>query len=853
MTAKRIIKTLALPVALCTGFLCFSSCTAERQPSAQPVKTEPRYASDAVTHPGLYTYENKNLILTMDKETTAVTVTQKATGKVWASNPPKEEWLALTNAQRQNLGSQITLSITDAKGNNTTLDNYNDSVAKGQFTIRELSDGIRVDYVIGNADLVPIVMEKGAFERYLGQMDETERSYVLRYYTLNTYEKAVNAAGGDAILQKYPALREKDLYIGSAAAASVKTKIAAAFRSAGLTAGDLDATYKAIGYTPKEDLSPRFTLSLEYRLDNESFMVRIPKESLDFDEANYKLRGISFLKQFGAQKTGSEGYILVPDGSGALIRFSKPVADVYSQPVYGMDYAYMQQPFTGDHEEAALPVYGIKAGDGAMFAVIESNESHASITAGSDGEGGSFFAFPNFDVAAHEHMAMSGRSRNGMEVFSEALPQEDYAVRYFFLDGDQANYSGMARLYREYLFAGRKPLQAGETTPLFLQMYGAVPVAASVFGVGVTQTRVLTSYADVGDMVSELNQSGVGRVYVQYRGWLNGGMKNTVPTKIDLLGKLGGKNGFQKLQAQFANSADRLYPEVDFAYVWKDTAFDGFSLSRDAARYLDNTLAKRFDFDPATLGEDNASLRYIVIPDKYVPFAEKFISAYSSFTNHTLFLASFGEALNSNFYRGKDEISRDQSEGYLRQTLDLMQKRGYQTMASYGNAYMLPYVSTLSDVPLASSNYNMESESVPFLAMVLRGYVEYAGEPMNLSGNPGLLALQSMESGADLQYVVNRASVEMTKGTDYSYLFSSEFSDEKGSIVQKMQEWNKVLGSVAGVAIESHEILANGLRMTRYANGIDCLVNYTDSDLQYAGVTVKAQGYSIGRNLGKGE
>ena len=59
---------------------------------------------------------------------------------------------------------------------------------------------------------------------------------------------------------------------------------------------------------------------------------------------SYPLATISLLNYFGAAYTDSNGYILVPDGSGALIYTNngKTDASLYNRRVYGTDYA--QQP-----------------------------------------------------------------------------------------------------------------------------------------------------------------------------------------------------------------------------------------------------------------------------------------------------------------------------------------------------------------------------------------------------------------------------------------------------------------------------------------------------------------------------
>ena len=63
--------------------------------------------------------------------------------------------------------------------------------------------------------------------------------------------------------------------------------------------------------------------------------------------------------------------------------------------------------------------------------------------------------------------------------------QGDLTVRYSFLYGPEATYSGMARCYQQYLVnQGRlKPQAKGQGIPFFLEVIGVVPKIQPVLGV----------------------------------------------------------------------------------------------------------------------------------------------------------------------------------------------------------------------------------------------------------------------------------------------------------------------------------------------------------------------------------
>ncbi|WKL00667.1 DUF5696 domain-containing protein [Paenibacillus amylolyticus] len=52
------------------------------------------------------------------------------------------------------------------------------------------------------------------------------------------------------------------------------------------------------------------------------------------------------------------------------------------------------------------------------------------------------------------------------------------------------------------------------------------------------------------------------------------------------------------------------------------------------------------------------------------------------------------------------------------------------------------------NVPAGSSRFNITDEEVPFYAMVIHGYMNYAASPMNTSGDQDLLQTVTAQPGA---------------------------------------------------------------------------------------------------------
>ena len=60
-------------------------------------------------------------------------------------------------------------------------------------------------------------------------------------------------------------------------------------------------------------------------------------------------------------------------------------------------------------------------------------------------------------------------------------------------------------------------------------------------------------------------------------------------------------------------------------------------------------------------------------------------------------------------------------------------------------AYAFPYADGITDVPVFSSQYDIEDETVPFYQMVMGGTAALYSEPLNESGNIREMFLKSLD------------------------------------------------------------------------------------------------------------
>jgi hypothetical protein len=190
-------------------------------------------------------------------------------------------------------------------------------------------------------------------------------------------------------------------------------------------------------------------------------------------------------------------------------------------------------------------------------------------------------------------------------------------------------------------------------------------------------------------------------------------------------------------------------------------------------------------------------------------------------------------------------VDRQAMANEIGEQLRGLKEAGYNVTTKGANAYALPYLSKVTDVPVVSSGSDTTDMSVPFLQMVLSGNVDYYAPAINLSGDTKTALLRAISSGSGLSYVLTAQNGEKITGSDQSNLYSTSYDYWKEDLVKQIVDAQKRLSAVAGRKIVGYEQLAQGVYITVYDNGTEVVVNYNDKPFTYNGITVNSKDFSV--------
>ena len=881
------------------------------------------------------------------------------TGEMLLTNPYDTAYPGTATSQntKYDLLSQVLLTYDDA-GTEKSMCSYTDACQNEQISLKYITNGIRVEYAMGDVEtrkLVPRMIEKSRFESLILDKiaNERDRNKLLTYYLLyDIDDPSLTDAQVTQIKKQYPITSSLAIYVFNSEASKrelseIETIIST---NTQYTFDDMNDDHAQTGYEGNVSAPAVFRFGLEYTLcDDGSMTVRLAANGIRYDEDNYQLKSISILPYFCATNNQYEGYTFLPDGSGALIENSDTLYNL-SGKMYGIDYAYhqisganqevMRLPVFGvvqhtnpvvveesdveqtdeddvtisdeerrRQEQAAMDELGITGGgsgeDGengtadepaatepeptdpgttevvtkpansfGYLAVIEEGASVATITSS---HGGSVYKYSSvytrFTPRATDTYDLSNSLSVGgntsYTVSSKRKYTGNYTLRYYMLTDDtlaskagmskddyyEVSYVGMAKAYQDYLVANNvlTPLTNGDVKndlPLYIESFGAIDTSDTFLSVPVTVKTPLTTFDDLKTMYQSLSDAGITNVNFRLTGFTNGGMKSTAPYHVKFIKQVGGNSDYKDFLTFAQENNIGVFPDFDFSYVKKTSLFDGFSMKKQAVRTIDSRYTTKQEYS-AIWQKFNPSNEIAVSAASIKDIYDNFTKEYQKLGSTAISVSTLGSDLNSDFDK-KDPSDRSDSQQYIENVLARIDSEYGNVMIDGGNSYALKYADHILNISLDSSRYAKASKSIPFMAMVLHGYVQYAGTPTNMASDSTYELLKMVENGANPYFMLSYENLAKIKDSgDYTKYYSVSFTIWFEDLVKTYEEMNDAIGSLQTQTIVDHSFLAGTRDHTaaeevaganfdtdsgtivrvKYSGGTVFYINYNDYDV----------------------
>lgn len=749
-----------------------------------------------------------------------------------------------TDIQKQTIASQINIKYMDSQKQIADISSFPECIAKGQYTTQKIKNGIQVNMVIGRAEqrsLLPSALPAESFEKVIEKLDKRPSARMKAFYKL--YDPKSSPENQlELIREKFPIVDETAIYVLKEVTEKEKAEIEGYFADADYDFEDMEKDLEIVKISETETVSPRFEISVLYSLENGALKVQIPTELISFDKKNFSLLDIGVLEYLASADCNSDGYLFIPDGSGAVINFNKngeKIGNDIRFPLYGYDRSLTYLSGYDSLKTASLPVYGIKSSSGTMIAVIDGGAAMADISASSGGMSSSYakagviFSYCDYDVFDYKDV----NTQYSWSLVDENSFSGVYSIDYKLL-APGSGYTEMASVYRDILKLNPKKSNG---IKLVLGLLGSVEHKDEKLFIPINRQVALTTFSDASDIADDMLSSGIDNLALRYIGWSKDGLDTHAFNDAKIQKALGGKKELRKLANTLKEKNVSLYLDADFVYVKNNSLFDGFYAVGDTARMLDKTYAGYNKIRLSSGLMDSDAYKYALRPSVSEKMFGKFIKKYSGLGINGLSLGTLGSELNSD-KDSKRGINRD---GTLKKYDAILKTASdnYEVMTQGANAYTLQYTSLALAVPPSSSGYPDVDYSIPFLQMVLHGYVDYTSPVINLSGDYHTEILNAVANGAGLYFETAYRNSEIMKNGSHSEYYSVDYAVWKDYITELYKTVNDAIGDLAEYTITDFRYVRNGVVMTSYSSGTKIYVNYNSDDEVFDEFTVKAKSY----------
>jgi len=792
-------------------------------------------------------FQNDYLELYVDGKTTEISVQDKRTDKIWYSNPKdRANDKIASGSNMDNLNSQIELECIDTTNQIIFMNNYTQSISLNQYEFCKINNGFRITYTIGDVEeiyLVPTVISEKRMDAFLSKMNSEDKEAIVTRYTLYSPNN-MDITEKEVIKKLYPYLKNQVAYVLNAPIPDfIKTELSDIFIKANYTENDLAFDEKENNVPPTKK-PQRFVVPIEYTLEKDNLIAKIPHIN---SPSNLKLTNIKLLSTFGAAGNDENGYIFVPDGCGALIELNngKTQYKPYKKQLYGYDRTTDVKIIPNIEQQCFLPVFGIKQNNSAFLAIIEKGDAYANINACVSGKNNSYnTVFSSFTINVYNEVnSASWMRKTGINIYQSKPNDNPIQIKYTFLYNNDANYTGMALAYQNYLLDNGliKTGSFKDNIPFMLSFLGAVDFDSSILGIPVKSIKPLTSYDESKKILELLKSSGISNISAKYLAWANNGVGNKIFSNVELIGELGGEKKFNELIDYSKQNGIDLYPEANFMYVTKNDLFDAFIARWDDSRFVTSEYAYTFFYALSTNRRIWNTKKFIIKPTKYHYFINSFINDYEKYNNPFLSVGILATDLNSDFDE-KNITHRQEVKNIILNELDYLKSKGFSLVSDCANVYTLKNLTYINNMPMLSSDYYLMDKSIPFYQIVLHGIMPYSSTPINLEEDYKLSVLKALEIGASPSFEWTYAPNYDLKNTDYDY-YSTYYLPWFDDAVKTYKQINAVLAQNQTSKIASHEQISNNVFKTSFENGNSIYVNYSDNEVTNNNLTIGAKSY----------
>ncbi len=835
MRKNRIRKRVFLVLGIAAIFLFISGALTQygiekqKLPQFNKVELSKTIKNLGQENNDVLSAESKKRELYINTETLNIKVVDKETGCEWNS-------ICLDENSNDLDKSPLVIKFMGKDNSLYEWDSYKYAVKNKRYEVNQVKDGFQIvfDFLeVGTYRLNEYIPKKISIERYeelfVKKLDDKIKENTVTPKQASRYKNALKMA--------YKKDEENGCYfiatnINTIPLSMVKTLVEFA-KTVEYTTDMLIEDSSQFDLTVDIMEPASFAVAMEVTLDGDDLKVRIPTYEIETGNDFYTIQNISILPSFGyiPAEEISEGYIFVPDGSGALFKLNDYNSKYpeYTRPVYNNTYYNTLYNLSEYPENIHMPVFGMYytknaenggISQGFMGIIEEGAElAHINVQLGTPdtSKGGVPYnkVGSSFDCMQYSRVSIFGPYSDNPAKYlsSTGLIDADYTIRYK-LFAERTDYYDMAVAYREHLIEKNGLFLSYELSPkFFFDVIGTLTLEERFLGIPYEKQVSMTAYDELLKILEDM--SYMDKV-IAYKGFFNPDITNTKPRAN------GSENEFNKL-IEYINDNDELYFNIDLMRIAKKG--DGFRARKHAVKGYDSKPVEFMPYNYAVgrFGYTQKMKSHLLNPLYLSGVTNDFLKSYQQYNN--IFINDMGSTYYAH-YKQDENVSPIISANILKSCLDEISKQ--KTIAlDNPNMDKIKYAEYAVNISRESSDYATMYCSVPFRHLVMNGLTQYTTLNTNMAADTGsYFIMQAFEAGSIPKFTIAYKNIDILKNTDYSDYLSIQYSLLSDKIKAMYDEYVNGIKKIGTREITGHEMLQKNVFKTTYGSGTTVIVNY---------------------------
>ena len=568
-----------------------------------------------------------------------------------------------------------------------------------------------------------------------------------------------------------------------------------------------------------------FEFSVNLGLTNGKFQVQFSPESIVEVNPTYRLMALQFFPYLGSVRENVfPGYFVIPDGVGALVRTDKRLDTSFQADYYGSDLGYLKTSVA----ELTLPIFGIvHAVDSfGIMAEITDGSEHSTLLAQFWGRSTRYHRMTNRFNIRRIFRNIINRAGDGNDVIPDEVIHQNFEVEYQTLQGEDASYIGVAKHYQASLIERDALMQTTLNATPLQTSYIIAEQEPNVFGTSRVQ---MTTYSQTTDIYEDLKSRGINAQVSTLMGWSEDGLTYVAPYRTNYIDKSGLKE-FVSLIQEDGNS---IY--LDQEYLVSTERSKRVNYNNDVSR---NYSKLKMDYSIGRLDNQNTDLYYLYPTKAYEKMRLDQPSIEATGVNG-LSMPRFGNTLSS-FYNGERQ-SRTTTLSILEDAKNLYE--GYALHRP--NAYMFDRLDAYLDMPITNSQFDLYSDLVPLIPVVLKGYVPTFTPYLNFNALGIERLLQMVDFGINPSYLLTHEKSSELRFTFSNRFYTTQYDDFAEDIEATYSFVSQALDHVLDATITDRVMLEVGVSQISYSNGISIVVNYRQDEFVLGNLRVNPLSYEV--------